>query len=152
MRDSVVRHDPIPARILLIDDNNFGVVARKALLEEHGYKITTATDGQQGLEAFKRGTFDLVITDYRMPRMNGLELILEIRQITTAIPIILISGYAEALGMTEESTGADAVIAKSATEVAQLLRAVNRLCRRAAPKKSAASQRPRARAAHQSGR
>jgi two-component system, OmpR family, response regulator len=152
MRDSVARCDSIPARILLIDDNNFGVVARKALLEEHGYKITTATDGQQGLETFNRGTFDLVITDYKMPRMDGLELIREIRQQTVGVPIILISGYAEALGMTEESTGADAVIAKSATEVAQLLRAVNRLCRRAAPKKSPASQRSLTRAVRQGGR
>jgi CheY-like chemotaxis protein len=150
MRDSVARNDSVATRILLIDDNNFGVVARKALLEEHGYSITTARDGQQGLEAFSRGTFDLVITDYKMPRMDGLELIQEIRQRTTAIPIILISGYADALGMTEESTGADAVIAKSATEVPQLLRAVGRLCRRAAPKKAAASQRARVRAARQS--
>ena len=130
------------ARVLLVDDNKLGLIARKAVLEDAGHRITTALEGQEALERFAREKFDLVITDYKMPRMNGLELIRRIRERPEPVPIILISGYAEALGMTEENTGADIVIAKSATEVPQLLRSVNRLLRRGAPRKPVRSHRP----------
>ncbi len=140
------------ARILLVDDNKLGLIARKALLEDAGHRITTALEGQEALERFAREKFDLVITDYKMPRMNGLDLIRRIRERSQNIPIILISGYADALGMTEENTGADTVIAKSSTEVPQLLRSVNRLLRRAVPKKPVESHRPRAKAKSQGAR
>jgi len=120
---------PVPARILLVDDNALGLKARKMVLEEVGYKISLASNGDDALEAFDRQKFDLVVTDYKMPRMNGLELIVRLRKLTEALPIILISGYVDALGLSEQNTGADAVIQKSANEVAHLVRAVARLLR-----------------------
>jgi len=96
-----------------------------------------------------RRRFDLVITDYKMPKMNGLELIQRIRGLAAGAPIILVSGYAEALGMTEANTGADAVISKNANEVTHLVRSVNRLLRRATPKKPPAAQRRPARVKRQ---
>ena len=129
------------ARILLVDDNKLGLVARKTVLEEQGYRVTTAQDGQEAFERLVRDRFDLVITDYKMPKMNGLELITKIRGRQMEMPIILISGYADALGMTEAGTGATVVIAKSAAEVPQLIRSVNRLLRRPAQKKPVGSQR-----------
>lgn len=131
--------DAIPAaRILLVDDNKLGLIARKSVLEELGHRITTAGEGQEALERFACEKFDLVVTDYKMPRMNGLELIERIRKTAGGVPIILISGYVDGLGLTEANTGADAVIPKSAHEVPQLVRAVNRLLRRGAPKKKPA--------------
>ena len=127
------------ARILLVDDNRLGLIARTAVLEEQGHRVTTATEGAEAFEQFSRGHFDLLITDYKMPRMNGLELIRKVREVKPGIPIILISGYAEALGLTEANTGADAVIPKSAQEVQHLVRNVNRLLRRATPKKPMAA-------------
>lgn len=131
----------VPVRILLVDDNKLGLVARKTVLEELGYRITTAAEGQEALEQFGRTQFDLMITDYKMPKMNGLELINRVRERSANLPIILISGYADALGFDEASTGANVVIPKSATEVAQLVRSVSRLLKRAAPKKPPASHR-----------
>jgi len=135
------------ARILLVDDNKLGLIARKAVLEEMGHRITTATEGAGALDLFSGGHFDLLITDYKMPRMNGLDLIRKVRELNAAVPIILISGYAEALGLNESNTGADAVIPKSSHEVQQLIRSVNKLLRRPAPKKPAASHgaKPRSR-------
>ncbi|HWR51163.1 MAG TPA: response regulator [Bryobacteraceae bacterium] len=115
------------ARILLVDDNKLGLGARKALLEEQGYEVTTAMEGIEALERFAETRYDIVITDYKMPRMNGLELIGHLRQLAPATPIVLISGYADALGWNEEHTGANAVIAKNANEVAHLIRAIRRL-------------------------
>ncbi len=134
-----------PARILLVDDNKLGVVARKSVLEELGYHVTTAADGEEAIERFARGNFDLVITDYKMPKMDGLEFIKRVRQHSPGMPIILISGYAEALGLVEANTGADMVIQKSANEVPHLIRSVHRLLHRPAPRKPAASQRAAAR-------
>lgn len=144
-------HSSCAARILLVDDNKLGLAARKSVLEELGYVMTTAVEGKEALEQFARQKFDLVITDYRMPRMNGVELIKKIRELAPAVPIIMISGYAEALGLTEASTGADAVIAKSANEVQHLVRSVSRLLRRTVPKKPAGSQFSKSKAKAHSG-
>ncbi len=119
----------ISARILLVDDNVNGLKARKTVLEELGYKIETATGGDEALELFGRQKFDLVVTDYKMSRMDGLELIRVLRTRRPAIPIILISGFVDALGLNEQNTNADAVIQKSANEVSHLVRTVSRLMR-----------------------
>lgn len=113
--------------ILLVDDNRNGLIVRKALLEEMGCRVQTAVDGQEAFELYGSRHFDLVVTDYRMPRMNGQELIVRIRGCNPQAAIILLSGFVEPLGLTERSTGADAVLAKSANEPQQLLRAVKRL-------------------------
>jgi CheY-like chemotaxis protein len=126
------------ARILLVDDNANGLSARQSVLEELGHRIATAASGAEALEQFGRHKFDLVVTDFRMPRMDGLELIVRLRKQSPEIPIILISGYVDALGLSETSTGADVVIQKSANEVGHLVRSVGRLLRR---KKPAGSER-----------
>jgi CheY-like chemotaxis protein len=127
-----------PAKILLVDDNRHGLLARTAILEELGYALTVCSDPEEALRLFQESPHDLVITDYRMPGMTGVELILKLRQVSGAVPTILVSGFVDTLGLTEENTGADAVIQKSANEVSQLLRAVTRVLRRAnSPKKPA---------------
>ncbi len=138
-------NNPAPAQVLLVDDNRHGLAARRSILEELGYGITTCSCPVQAIETFQSKPFDLVVTDYKMPGMDGVELTAKLRAVRPEVPIILISGYVEALGFTEESTGADAVIQKSANEVPQLLRAVARVLKRKTPKKPAASAAPRVR-------
>ena len=128
----VARNSSLPlfhARILLVDDNANGLAARRSVLEELGHRIMTATSGGDALEQFSAHKFDMVVTDYKMPRIDGLELIGRLRAQAPNLPIVLISGYADALGMSETSTGADVVIQKSSHEVSHLVRAVNRLLR-----------------------
>ncbi len=127
-------------RILLVDDNRNGLLARKSVLEEHGYQVTAYSSPHDALAEFCEQTYDLVVTDYRMPRMNGAQLIAEIRVITPKVPIVLISGVVDVLGLDEKTTGANVVIPKSATEVTHLIRAVNRLLNAQPPKKPARSQ------------
>ncbi len=127
--------DPNPkpgAAILLVDDNSQGLVARRSVLEELGYRITPASSAAEALGFFERDQYDLVITDYKMPAMNGLELIARIRERRPATGIILLSGFVDALGFDEKSTGADIVIQKSANEIQQLVRSVQRLLNRKA--------------------
>lgn len=115
------------ALILMVDDNRDGVLARRSVLEELGYQVISAGCGADALELVKEHSFDLVVTDYKMSPMDGLQLIQQLRSDNFQKPIILLSGFAENLGLKPESTGADAVVQKSANEVANLLRQTKRL-------------------------
>ena len=126
------------ALILLVDDNRDGVIARRSVLEELGYQVITAGCGLDALNLDAERNPDLVITDYRMSPMDGLELIAHLRKRGFQKPIILLSGFAETLGMRSENTGADVVIQKSSNEVANLVRYTKRLL--TTPKKPASSQ------------
>lgn len=125
--------------ILIVDDNKLGLMARRTVLEELGYVVETCTSPLDALEQCTKKQFDIVVTDYKMPRMNGVEFIRELRKQYPAMPVILISGFVDTLGFSESTTGADAVIQKSAHEVSHLIRAVARLLRQT-PKKTAAAQ------------
>lgn len=116
-----------------MDDNVSGSTARKTVLEELGHKIQVASTGADALDQFSQHKYDLVVTDYKMPRMDGLELIVRLRKLQPEIRIVLVSGFVDTLGLSEANTGADAVIQKSANEVTHLVRAVNRLLRRKKP-------------------
>jgi len=124
-----------PARLLLVDDHPAGLAARTSVLSELGFAITTATSAEAALEKFTAEPFPLVVTDYKLPGKTGVDLIAGIRAVSPDARIVLISGFVDALGLTEHSTGADAVLTKSANEVSQLIRAVNRLLRRSVAKK-----------------
>lgn len=128
-------------RILIVDDNRQGLIARQHVLRESGHDVSISETAREALDRFQRETFDLVITDFKMPASSGVELIQDLRKLKPEVPIILISGFSDALGLDEETTGADAVIQKSHTEVQQLLRAVSRLLRKA-QKKPPRSQPP----------
>lgn len=130
----------VAATVLLVDDNQNGLLVRKSILEEQGYAIATAASGEEALEAVANGNFDLMVTDFRMPKMNGIELIGRVRQLQPQLSIILLSGLAGQLGLDEKSTGADAVVSKGAHEIANLQRSVARLLARKTPRKPPASQ------------
>ena len=86
------------ARILLIDDDDAVRVTIRKLLEEPGHEVDTAIDGEDGIAQFRQQAPDLVITDYRMPRASGRDVIEAIRKSNPALPIIVVTAYmAEAL-------------------------------------------------------
>lgn len=126
-------------RVLLVDDNKNGTPARKAALEEQGYETGSASSGAEALEKFQQTEFDLVVTDYRMPKMNGTELIEALRKLRPDLPVVLLSGFAETGGLSEANTGANAVLQKGPTEGLHLVRAVNRLLHHRASRKPASA-------------
>jgi CheY-like chemotaxis protein len=120
--------------LLMVDDNSLGLQARKAVLEELGYRVTTAGNAEDALEQLAAGpSFDIVITDYKLPAQNGKQLIREILERKLSVSTVLLSGFVDAMGMTEANTGADVVLQKSAHEVSQLVRAVKGLLKRRKP-------------------
>lgn len=138
---SGLTHSP---RILLVDDNCSGLMARRAVLNELGFTTDGASNAQQALEMFRQERYDLVVTDYKMPDTNGIELIAQLRAEKPQTPVVLISGFVDALGLNEKNTGANVVIMKSANEVQHLIRAANRLLK--IPRKPPVAERPTPRA------
>jgi CheY-like chemotaxis protein len=120
----------LSGRILLLDDNSLGLAARRSVLEELGHKVVTSGAPHDALELCGKQRFDVVVTDYKMPKMNGIEFITRLRKQHPAVGVILISGFTDTLGLNESNTGADVVIQKSSHEVSHLVRSVNRLLRK----------------------
>ena len=130
-----------PVRLLLVDDHPAGLAARTSVLTELGFAITTASSAEDAFVKFQVEPFPLVVTDYKLPGKTGVDLIAGIRAVAPETRIVLISGFVDVLGLTEHSTGADAVLTKSANEVGQLIRAVSRLLRRTVAKKPGTAKR-----------
>lgn len=127
-------------RILLVDDNSLGLAARRSVLEELGHKVQTSGTPAEALDLCGKQRFDVVVTDYKMPKMDGVEFIVRLRKLDPASSVILISGFTDTLGLNEANTGADIVLQKSNHEVTHLVRSVNRLLRRQQqPRKKAPS-------------
>jgi len=119
-----------PAVILMVDENVHGLVARKTVLGQNGFAVITATNAEMGLQLFAQQHIDLVVTEYRLQDMDGPTFIARLRELNPTLPIILLSGLVEMLGLDERSTGADAVLAKCASEATSLVRTVTRLLAR----------------------
>lgn len=83
--------------ILIVDDEAVMVESIKIGLENNGYRVFCALNAQQALEQLfcEEYRIDLVITDYLMPTMNGLELLMAIRKSHPTLPVIIITAYAE---------------------------------------------------------
>ncbi len=82
------------ASILVVDDELSMREFLKILLEKEGYRITAAADGKSALSLAESASFDLLISDIRMPGMNGLELLAQLRQRKIHIPTIMITAFA----------------------------------------------------------
>lgn len=80
-------------RILVVDDNELLCRLVCDILRTEGYRAVPATSASQALEAFEREEFDLLVTDFRMPGMSGLELARAIRDRNPQFPIIVMSVY-----------------------------------------------------------
>ena len=79
--------------ILVIDDNEAIRKSFKLALEDEGYNIYTAESGEKGLEMRKKSNYDLFFIDLKMPGMNGVETLKEIRKIERDVPIYIITAF-----------------------------------------------------------
>jgi two-component system, OmpR family, response regulator MprA len=77
--------------ILVVDDEQFIVSLLTEILEEEGYRVRVAGDGEAALEEIARARPDLVVADIMMPRLNGLSLAANLRARPKPIPVVLMS-------------------------------------------------------------
>jgi len=82
--------------VLLVDDDALVSMGAADMLADLGHSVTEASSGMQALQILEADPqFDLVVTDYAMPGMTGLDLAAKIKQLRPHIPIIIATGYAE---------------------------------------------------------
>ncbi|MCG2617485.1 sigma-54 dependent transcriptional regulator [Terrimonas sp. NA20] len=81
------------ADILIIDDEKAIRKTLTEILSFEGYKLDEASDGEEGLKKFKEKTYDLVLCDIKMPKLDGIEFLQKAGEINADIPIIMISGH-----------------------------------------------------------
>jgi two-component system, OmpR family, response regulator CpxR len=126
--------------ILCVDDNEQALSIRKVMLETRGYRVLACSNGEQALEAFRRGGIDLVLTDLIMPGVDGSRLIDEIKSLSPQTPAVLISGR---IKIYERETLADVFLSKGMYEPAELLERIRVLLVRKRGPKRPAELRPR---------
>ena len=100
-------------RILVVDDEPFVCDAVKMMLSFDGHQVQTAGNGAEALKLFDEQKFDLVITDFEMPKMKGNELAAAIKARNPHQPVVMITAYAEMLESAGIAlTGVDFVLGK----------------------------------------
>jgi CheY-like chemotaxis protein len=85
------------AHILIVDDNETFLYAARELImrQRRGFLVDTAADAEQALLAIRRHNYDVVVSDIRLPGLQGLELLEECRRIRPETPVVLITGYGD---------------------------------------------------------
>lgn len=82
-------------RILVVDDDTTFLLMLKSFLEKKGYEAVTESNAERGLQALSQSSFDLILSDYRMPGMDGIEMLDAINQKNISTPLILITSYGD---------------------------------------------------------
>jgi two-component system NtrC family response regulator len=79
--------------VLIVDDEKNYPLILSAVLEEEGFETFTANSGSEALEILKNTDIDLVVTDMKMPSMNGIELLEKIKAKDPDLPVIMMTAY-----------------------------------------------------------
>jgi two-component system, response regulator, stage 0 sporulation protein F len=83
------------ATILVVDDEEHIRLLFKEELEDEGYAVDLASNGLEALEKVKRSAYDVIVLDIKMPGMDGIQALAEIKKINKDQPVILCSAYGE---------------------------------------------------------
>ncbi|HVO91961.1 MAG TPA: sigma-54 dependent transcriptional regulator [Terriglobales bacterium] len=103
----------MPSKILIVDDEPFNLDLLEQELTDLGYAIARANDGAQALAAIEKVTPDLVLLDYLMPGMNGIQVLHAVRKIDKDLPIVMITAHGSIeLAVEAVKAGADDFITK----------------------------------------
>ncbi len=100
------------AKILVVDDEESSRILLSEILTGAGHDVTTADDGRETIDLIKQQAFGAVVTDLRMPLLNGLRLIKALRGVGDTIPIFAVSGTNADQLMLAQDHGANARLTK----------------------------------------
>jgi two-component system, OmpR family, response regulator CpxR len=130
-------HTMRPKKVILyVDDNEQELSVLKFTLETNGYRVLTATNGQEAIAIFASAPqIDLVLTDHQMPQMSGSQLVQKLKRMASHVPIIL---FGEAQAANGEIHSADAVVVRKNCLSQELLERIKVMsARKRGPRKGA---------------
>lgn len=81
------------SRILVVDDDQFALGSIARTLEYESYQVVTAASGSEAIELLKRDSFDLILTDLKMPKVDGIEVLRQAREIAAQAVVLILTGY-----------------------------------------------------------
>jgi two-component system, response regulator, stage 0 sporulation protein F len=115
-------------KLLIVDDEENIRILFKEELEDEGYEVEQASNGNEAIEKFKAGKFDLIILDIKMPGMDGIQVLSEIKNADKDQPVILCSAYGE-FKQDFSSWASDGYVVKSAdtSELKQTIKKILKL-------------------------
>ena len=83
----------INGSVLLVDDEINTLKVLSAILKDNGYDVATARTAEEGLDRYSRDVFDVVITDYRLPGIDGLMFLSELRKKSPGVPVVMLTAF-----------------------------------------------------------
>jgi DNA-binding NtrC family response regulator len=99
--------------ILLVDDNGEFLDSTKDVLEDEGYEVFTATNGEDAVRMVGERPFEVVLMDIKMPGLSGVETLIEIKKINPGVKVIMVTAYSvESLIRQALKEGAYSYLAK----------------------------------------
>ncbi len=115
------------AKLLIVDDDPGVLYFIQNMFQANGYEVVIARNGEEAIESVKTDMVDLVVTDLRMPRMDGMELLRELKSaLAPSLPVIMLTAYtSDETALEAKKLGAFAYMAKP-FDVAALLDVVKR--------------------------
>ena len=105
----------IGERILVVDDNNVLLIVVSKMLSRLGYKVSSADSGENGLRIILKNRFDIVLSDYEMPGMDGVAFACSIKKSSPRTRVVIMTGAGKETVFSRKSTAVDEVISKPFT-------------------------------------
>lgn len=84
----------MPKQILVVDDEKIVCDMSRIILQKEGYEVDTFTDSQRALDAIRSKQYDLVVTDLKMEKISGMDILREVNQLYPETKVIMLTAYA----------------------------------------------------------
>jgi CheY-like chemotaxis protein len=102
-------------KILVVDDNDVFRIVVSKMLSRLGYEVSAAESGEKGLSIFSKNIFDIVLSDYEMPEMDGVAFACSIKKNSPRTRVVIMTGAEKETVFSRRSTAVDEVISKPFT-------------------------------------
>lgn len=99
-------------KILVVDDDSVLRLLLSKMLSRLGYDVASADSGEKGLGLFLKNAFDIVLSDFEMPGMDGVAFACSIKKCSPCTPVVIMTGAGRAAVLSRNSSGVDKVISK----------------------------------------